>query len=471
MQTPSSSASERRNAAASLKLLHRVIYLILIAFGLVYCGWMIAYSYRLNVALFFYNGLLAVFVLLLLARHLWRNVIFHNLANTVLLLVAALCLLDAVHLLRPPAGADEAASGKRPSIVRPPPTKERAYSYEVAQGDPRKFRNWWNYVVREWEGLFKALKMPDPKRRLPFKLRPGTEMEFVNSRIKVNSLGFRDREFRRQKRGQYRIVALGESTTMGVTLDPADRPWPAVLESLIRTRTNAPRPVQVINAGIAAYTLEHGIIRLREDVLALQPDLLISYHGYNGFDFLVDSTTVLQEPLPKAEPRPSPTLGMLEFRWKLQRFRGQNFQPQPKPADLARLTDGMLESYYAKLYRELIAIARKRGIPLVLVSFNMAVNHRSHPDVIKFYRGGFPGVDFSIVANRVHNLLIAALAEQHEGVFLVDSSAGLDGVHEHYIDLVHFTQSGRDRLARNIFEGLDDFLEAEARRRGEESGG
>jgi hypothetical protein len=125
---------------------------------------------------------------------------------------------------------------------------------------------------------------------------------------------------------------------------------------------------------------------------------------------------------------------------------------------VSRLTEGLLESHYAKLYRELIAVAQENGIPLVLASFNMAVHHGSPPDVIEFYRAVFPSVNFSILANRVHNRLIRTLAEQHEGVWFVDLSDGLDGAHEHYIDLVHLTQPGRERLAQNLHAGLEGLL-------------
>ena len=305
--------------------------------------------------------------------------------------------------------------------------------------------------------------MPDPSGRLPFKFRPGSQGLFGESLFSINSHGLRNREFALEKHGQYRIVAMGESTTMGATLRQNDRPWPVALEELIRQNPHAPSPVEVINAGVSAYTLADGLILLQETILPLKPDLLISYYGYNGFEFLIGPNSILREAVPVRKPRPSPTLERFEYRWNLERYRRRNFQPDPDPVMVARLTEGLLESHYARLYRELIAIAQKNGIPLVLASFNMAVHHGSPPDVIEFYRAVFPSVNFSILANRVHNRLIRALAEQHDGVWFVDLSNGLDGAHEHYIDLVHFTQSGRERLAQNLHTGLQDLLKAEAR--------
>ncbi len=407
--------------------------------------WLAGLGYHLDVGGFFWGALGGVTAWLVVAKRFGRGLVFHNVTNTALLLIIALGVSELVTGRRDPSVA--ANRPKLPEVGRP-------YSYEVARGNPLIFRDWWAGFVREWEKLFRAVKMPDPARRLPFRLRPGSSMMFMRSRIEVNSLGFRDREFPREKGDAFRIVALGESTTMGVTLEPEDRPWPAALEERIREHLPADRPVEVINAGVAAYTLADGLVRLRKDVLPLEPDLIISYHGYNGFKFLRGAPVGLRENPPRRESRPSRLLLEIEYRMKLRAYRERALVPDLAPPEVIRLEEGARESRYAELYGELIALARDHGIPLVLASFNMAVNPASHPDVIDFYRGGFPAVMFSIQANRVHNTLIAALAREHDGVHFIDTSAGLDGVHGHYIDLVHFTQPGREILAGNLFEGI-----------------
>lgn len=410
--------------------------------------WGAGLGYYLDVGGFFWGGVMGIFFWLLVAKRFGHGLIFHNVANTALLLILAL-------------GGAEWFASRRPPEPRTLPVGVRAYSYEVARGDPLLFRHWWETFVREWEKLFRTLRMPDPNRKLPFRLKPNSAMTFMRSRISVNSLGFRDREFPREKGDAFRIVALGESTTMGVTLEPGDRPWPAALEAILREQLPPGRRVEVINAGVAAYTLRDGLERLRRDVLPLKPDLLVSYHGYNGFDFLRDAPVGLRENPPRRPSRPSRLLAGIEYRLALRDFRRRALAPDLSDEEMARLESGALQSRYATLYGELIRLARGQGIPLVLASFNMAVNARSQADVIDFYRGGFPTVLFSIQANRVHNALVAALAGQHEGVHFVDTSVGLDGVHEHYIDLVHFTQSGREILARNLLEGLAEVLKSD----------
>lgn len=420
--------------------------------------WVAGVGYDLDVGGFFWGAVAGVIVWLLVAKRFGRGLIFHNLANTALLFLLALAVAEGM-------------ASRNPPEARTVPAGVRAYSYEVARGDPLLFRHWWESFVREWSKLFRTLRMPDPNRRLPFRLRPNTEMLFMRSRISVNSLGFRDREFARDKGDAFRIVALGESTTMGVTLEPEDRPWPVALEELLRGQLPAGRRVEVINAGVAAYTLEDGLVRLREDVLPLKPDLLLSYHGYNGFRFLTDAPTDLRESPPHRRPRPSRLLAGLEYRLALRAYWRRAAVPDLSADEIVRLESGAPQSRYATLYRELIEVAREADIPLVLASFNMAVKAGSPAPVIDFYRAGFPSVLYSIPANRVHNGLIAALARQHEGVHFIETAAGLDGVHEHFIDLVHFTQSGREILARNILKGLLEVLKAESLLVGHPAGG
>ena len=88
----------------------------------------------------------------------------------------------------------------------------------------------------------------------------------------------------------------------------------------------------------------------------------------------------------------------------------------------------------------------------------MAVNDQSDPDVIAFYRAGFPSVHWQIQANILHSSIVKELAAQYPGTLWVDTHPGLDGVHQKFIDLVHFTQEGRQQLAENIFAGIKDVL-------------
>ena len=78
-----------------------------------------------------------------------------------------------------------------------------------------------------------------------------------------------------------------------------------VLEERIRSEYICEVPVQVVNAGVPAWNVENQVRRLRADLLPLEPDVILAYHGYNGFDFLLtELPPVLVQQAPDPPDRP-----------------------------------------------------------------------------------------------------------------------------------------------------------------------
>jgi lysophospholipase L1-like esterase len=96
-----------------------------------------------------------------------------------------------------------------------------------------------------------------------------------------NSLGYRDDEFPREKPdGEYRIVALGGSSTYDVSIKDNDETFTAQLEKQLKEEYGYPN-VQVINAGVPGYNSWEVLVNLEFRVLDLDPDLVIIYEGTN----------------------------------------------------------------------------------------------------------------------------------------------------------------------------------------------
>ena len=410
--------------------------------GGVGAGTLTANAYAMNYRGFFYLSLLLWLDLLLLAGLKYRpgalgKLVLHTVVLTVVLLPAA----DLI--TRPRRETDRAPLAKRP------------YAYETARRDPVAFQRWWERYTREWQNAARDTQMPDPQRRLPFRLKPNSRGKLFESEVRINRLGFRGGEFSREKNGMFRIVALGESTTMGCTLEATDTPWPAVLEIIIADRLRPARPVQVINAGVQAYSLAENLLRLADDILPLKPDLIVSYHGYNGFMYINIGLPPVRSPQPpRFIDRPLYLLARTEFhlRWLIYLWRHP--QPTAVPPLPAPWRDAVLESPLARKYEELIAIAKTNGIRLALADFNLAVGAHGDPDVIEYYRSVFPQVREIIPANDANTWLLGQLARRHPEVLYVPTQTNLHGIHSKFIDLVHLTQQGRWQLAQNIFEGI-----------------
>lgn len=107
-----------------------------------------------------------------------------------------------------------------------------------------------------------------------------TTYNYETSENRHNSLGFRGDEISIEKpEGIYRIVAIGASTTYGTSVDRPEDSYPARLEQYLQD--NGYPNVEVINAGVGAYTSHETLMNLQFRVLELEPDLIILYQGSN----------------------------------------------------------------------------------------------------------------------------------------------------------------------------------------------
>ncbi|HEX3719516.1 MAG TPA: SGNH/GDSL hydrolase family protein [Verrucomicrobiae bacterium] len=399
----------------------------------------------------FYFGILEAVGLLIILR-----AAFHvspagvQVANTALLVLVGLPAID--FFVRPSYQLDPR-----------PETCWKYYSYEGARGNPSAFARWWPYYLEEADAAQSVIFESLPGRIPNFCLRPKSHALLFESKVSINGQGFRGPEIPAEKGDAYRIVALGESTTFGMTIGPQDKPWPEVLEQLIRERIKPSRPVQVINAGIPAYSLTDNLTRLPGQILSVHPDMIISYHGFNGFNLINPAVPQLKgPPPPKYCGRPLKLPADCEYRFKMFLFR-RGHAPESNTRRAPPIDP--LATPYAARYRQLIEFTQTNDIRLALANFSMAVNKNSDTNVIEFYRSAFKAIYIQIRANEIHSKLIAELAAQNRNVCLVDTHPHLDGVDQMFIDPIHFTQAGRRQLAENIFAGIRDVLEKDLKRK------
>lgn len=362
-------------------------------------------------------------------------------ANTALLLVVGLPVADLA--LRPWARGE----------VRPD-NLASFYSYTAARKDPAAYDRWWSYYAEQWQDFSRGLITFDQTGP---RLRTNAQSTLISCPIATNSRGFRGREFPADKGDAYRIVVLGESTTFGITLNATDRPWPELLEDLIREQIKPRRPVEVINAGVPAITLPENVARLPAELLPLQPDLIISYHGINGFHLLIPAMPSLRgDPPPRFRSRPLKLMAEAEYGWRLRQYKRHLTH---QPATTERHASDPMKTEYADAYRQLIELAASNHISLVLVDYVMAVNGHSESEAIEFYRVGYPSAPAAILANEIHSTILDQRCREHPAVHRVDPRIALDGQYDYFIDLVHFTQAGRQKLAEEIFASIRSLLE------------
>jgi peptidoglycan/LPS O-acetylase OafA/YrhL/lysophospholipase L1-like esterase len=336
---------------------------------------------------------------------------------------------------------------------------EPTYSYRAARANPTAFATWWFYYLNEWireDGIRAAIDAPDPQKKLPFVLVPGSSGRMFDTTIHINNLGFRGPDMARDKGDAFLIVALGESQTFGPTLRDGEKPWPELLQDLFDQHASCGRKIEILNGGTEAYTLENNLERMRRDILPLKPDLIVSTHGMNGF-YPFGLRRVPEPNEPGVRPRASALIGraVLTIERAAHDWRDRN-SAQAKTVALAPMSDAeLMKSRYADDYRKLIALARANGADIALVDATMAVNDSSPREVKDFYGAVFKPIDDIIAANDAHNRMVKTIARE-EGAPLIDMAAGVDGVWDDdlYLDIVHFTEAGNQRVAGLMFKAL-----------------
>jgi hypothetical protein len=234
---------------------------------------------------------------------------------------------------------------------------------------------------------------------------------------------------------------------------------PELLEQMIRERLKLARPVVVINAGVPAATLIDNLKRFPAQILPLQPDMIICYHGINGFFLLDQGAPSLRGPAPPAyHQRPLQILADAEYGFRLKHYlREQTAKRGPTQP----VPENGLGSRYWKAYQELIYIAHTHDMRLVIANFPLAANTNSSPDFLEFLRPRFPKVAEMVKANVTFDLMVQELARENPDIRLVDTHPHLDGEDEKFFDLMHLTQTGDHQLAESFFAGIKDILEAD----------
>jgi lysophospholipase L1-like esterase len=165
---------------------------------------------------------------------------------------------------------------------------------------------------------------------------------------------------------------------------------------------------------------------------------------------------VFEKNPPAYHGRPLKILADCEYRLRMMHYEKQKFAkikqaPPPIP--------NPMETEYAREYRQLINTARSNHCRLAIANFSMAANGQSPVELLEFYREPFRAIQWQIKANEVLSGITKRLAEENPEVCWIDTHPGLDGNHDMFIDLVHFTQTGRQQLAENIFAGIKPLLE------------
>jgi len=298
-----------------------------------------------------------------------------------------------------------------------------------------------NEYLPPWRSEEFGAGLHKPAGRSGRTLIPKATVQFLDSVIRINSHGTRGPEFAVQKQpDELRVLCLGASTTWGATVKSVDRPYPEVLEEMLRSEFD--RPVTVINSGIAGLQVQATAHRLEVELMRFQSDVAVVYHGFNNIRSGISSDF-------RFHPRGSLLVQQalsVNARWP-SKSDGNGFQ-----------TVG-----FRKGLERIVTLCAANDIKLFLCTFALAYDENTPQRLLEFYSRIMPLYGdqhalHALRAIRAHNQVVEDVAGKND-VEVIDIASLLGGRYEHFIDFCHFHQSGRDIFAGEVARAIRSWEE------------
>ena len=284
-------------------------------------------------------------------------------------------------------------------------------------------------------------------------MRPNLRILFQGVMISTNELALRSAPVGPKQKNEFRILSLGESTTFGAGVEN-DETYSARLEYILNNTLHTNR-FKVINAGVSGYTSFQSLLYLKKRGFKLSPDLVLFYHEYNDYlpTYIRDSQNNVigmnmsdperyhsqQRRFHRGLMKISAVYRYICYRLALANIRHFQNDPSKQPLQSISVQIGEREESLKmpsrvrpqeriEIIQGLINECRTRGIQIVIIhpSYRFSVPHRCE-------------LTNTCMQNDV--LMIEAQAVLHP------SNATVDEV---FLDTVHPTALGHERLAREL---------------------
>jgi lysophospholipase L1-like esterase len=293
-------------------------------------------------------------------------------------------------------------------------------------------------------------------------------------RVSFNRFGFRgpNPEVIEKPKGVIRILTLGGSSTEEPYVADG-KTWPEVLERHLNALLGEER-VEVINLGVAGYTTSNSTKNLEVHGLQLDPDIVIIYHANNDFfKFLTKHDGVkLYHSFVDYERRQPMMLervlcrsSVLDRVMRLMYYSGNKSRDYtidywrsstkadidltgvegPTIAALDRLNALSVQSHFALVV----------GIQATLIKEDLIASEVPLMwEVFRYqYRGQCISVHDFVEGLGTIKFAQRGWAKQH-GVLCLDIESNVPKTRDFFIDHIHSTERGSERIGATFAEGL-----------------
>jgi lysophospholipase L1-like esterase len=280
----------------------------------------------------------------------------------------------------------------------------------------------------------------------------------VNEYGYINPYGFRNKDFSLIKgKDIYRIICLGGSTTFGFGVDD-NNTYPELL-SVILNKQGDTLQVEVINAGIAGSTIFEISNLLQNEILPLNPDMIIISSVFNNFYYseLVYKTNRLSLRMLSQF-----LLGKSVFYMTLREKISSSLHQKIDDVYKLTLNDTLAnfihnEAFWKDLenvYREVIEIAKANNIEVVLIKEPVKLGNYEQKDT-----GILLNNKFSPVYQKFYDLLDKKGKEYN--CLVIDAERYFDDnprKEELFKDGLHLTVKGNKYLSDLVSSKINKII-------------
>lgn len=304
--------------------------------------------------------------------------------------------------------------------------------------------------------------------------RPNVGIDYDGIKLRINSLGFRGKEFDPEDTRPFRVFVLGGSAVFNKS-ERDNVPFCEILEEELKVKYPN-QNIEIVNAGQSGYNTYHAFINFSTQLLDYNPDAIIIYHSWNdvkAWPYLSVKTNYGQlwqimhskfEVLMAAKTLASKSYIYLAVKALHRKLLRMFFSNDNRREEIRQLLGKILkaneggDTTYGKLiYRRnienIITVAQKNKVqvllinPLTLIHSKNSEEEKKH---IAYFLVHVPEEELPQLMNEAGNILAEVALTNN--VAYIDLNKHIEQNQVNLIDHIHLTPKGNKAIADYIAE-------------------
>jgi len=290
-------------------------------------------------------------------------------------------------------------------------------------------------------------------QKLPYPIHTNKFFSFKEP-LNINNFGHFGKDFTLDKNGKIRVLCLGASTTANNISDgEGDYTYPKFLQEYLGDE------YEVLNCGIGGWTSVDIFINFVLNLIQLSPDYVILYHGYN------DLPLYLMGDFESDYQHGRKNIGEVVYKLKLvnllpkikffhlyEFIKDKLFGSGNARNDVLRLITENKIDYTNKYFKfktqknvieQLVTLCKNNNIIPILSSF-CYYDYERNLESSRVREGV-----------KLENEDIKSISKKYNCIY-VDQNNSIPKKDYNFVDSIHFTPMGMDRLAKNFGDVIKD---------------